>query len=189
MPSHSENAITVLLKQMRSGDEDARSRLIELVYPQLRRIAAQCMRNERRDRTLQPTALVHEAFVRLASSADIDWQDRGHFFALAADLMRHILVDAARRRGRVKRGGSATVVELDDAHGWIAERPDVILDVDRLLQKLQTLDARQAKVVEMRYFAGLTEGEIAAALDVSERTIKRDWAMARAWMRQQLSSS
>jgi len=189
MTARPGDAITVLLKQMRSGDEDARSRLIALVYPHLRRIAAQCMRAERRDRTLQPTALVHEAFVRLASGAEIDWRDRAHFFALAAELMRHVLVDAARRRRSAKRGGGATVVELEDAHAWIVERPEVILDVDRLLVKLEELDARQARIVEMRYFAGLTETEIAATLNVSERTVKRDWAMARAWMRQQLSAS
>src|SRR5262249_42482289 len=152
------------------------------------RIAAQCMRAERRDRTLQPTALVHEAFVRLASGADVDWRDRRHFFALAAELMRHILVDAARRRRSAKRGGAASVVELDEVHGWIAERPELVLDVDRLLGRLEALDARQARIVEMRYFAGLTEREIADILGVSERTVKRDWSMARAWMREQLST-
>ena len=179
----------MLLKQMRDGDEDARARLIALVYPELRRMAARCMRGERPDRTLQPTALVHEAFVRLASGAKVDWRDRTHFFALAAEVMRRILVDAARRRRAAKRGGTATVVELEDSQGWMVERPEVILDVDRLLGKLEELDARQAKVVEMRCFAGLTESEIAAALDVSERTVKRDWAMARAWMGKQLSES
>src|SRR5262245_22041106 len=188
MTARPGEAITVLLQQMRSGDEDARSKLIALVYPQLRRIAAQCMRAERRARTLQPTALVHEAFVRLASGAEFDVRDRVHFFALAAEMMRHILVDAARKRRTAKRGGGATAVELEDGHGWMVERPEVIIDVDRLLVKLEGLDARQARVVEMRYFAGLTESEIAATLNVSERTVKRDWAMARAWMRQQLSS-
>src|SRR3954470_2127154 len=124
MTPSSGDAITVLLKQMRSGDEDARSALIALVYPQLRRIAAQCMRAERRDRTLQPTALVHEAFVRLASGKDVDWRDRAHFFALAAELMRHILVDAARRRRSAKRGAGATVVDLEAAEPWVIERPE-----------------------------------------------------------------
>jgi RNA polymerase sigma-70 factor (ECF subfamily) len=155
----------------------------------LRRIAAQCMRAERRDRTLQPTALVHEAFVRLASGAEVDWRDRAHFFALSAELMRHILVDAARRRRSAKRGGGVTAVELEDVHGWLVEHPEIVLDVDRLLAKLEALDARQARVVEMRYFAGLTEEEIASILNVSERTVKRDWSMARAWMRAQLSPS
>jgi RNA polymerase sigma factor (TIGR02999 family) len=183
------DAITLLLQQMRGGDEDARSRLIALVYPQLRRIAAHCMRAERRDHTLQPTALVHEAFVRLASGAGVDWRDRAHFFALSAELMRRILVDAARRRRSLKRGANVEAVELDEAHGWVIERPDVILGVDRLLERLAALDARQARIVEMRYFAGLTEPEIAEILDVSERTVKRDWSMARAWMRQQLTTS
>jgi RNA polymerase sigma factor (TIGR02999 family) len=181
--------ITLLLKRMRDGDGDARNRLITLVYPQLRRMAAQRLRGERRDHTLQPTALVHEVFLRLGGGGNVAWRNRAHFFALAAELMRNILVDAARRKRAAKRGGAAAFVELDDSLASIDERPDLILEVDRLLTRLETLDSRQAKIVEMRYFAGLTEDEIADALDVSERTVKRDWSMARAWMRKELSGS
>jgi RNA polymerase sigma factor (TIGR02999 family) len=180
--------ITLLLKRMQDGDGDARARLIALVYPELRRMAARRMRGERPDHTLQPTALVHEAFVRLAGTRDIVWENRGHFFALAAEVMRNVLVDSARRRRAVKRGSGAQAKALDDWDAEVYERPDLILDVDRLLARLRAMDARQAQVVEMRFFAGLTEREIADAMDVSERTIKRDWSMARAWMRKELST-
>lgn len=187
MESPAPDDITLLLNRMRDGDGDARTRLITLVYPQLKKMATLRMRGERRDHTLQPTALVHEVFLRLAGSGDVEWQNRIHFFALAAELMRNILVDAARRRRTVKRGGAAEFVELQDSLASISERPDVILEVDRLLTRLHGLDSRQAKIVEMRYFAGLTEEEIGNALGVSERTVKRDWSMARAWMRKELS--
>jgi RNA polymerase sigma factor (TIGR02999 family) len=179
--------ITLLLQQMKLGDSDARARLASLVYPQLKKIAAQHMRRERPDHTLQPTALVHEAFLRLAGSGEVAWQNRSHFFALAAELMRQILVDYARRRRAAKRGGAAEVLELQEWQARIEEHPELVLEVDRLLTRLNSLDSRQAKVVEMRYFAGLTEEEIAGALGVSERTVKRDWNMARAWMRKELS--
>jgi RNA polymerase sigma factor (TIGR02999 family) len=179
--------ITLLLQQMKLGDGDARARLASLVYPQLKKIAAQHMRRERPDHTLQPTALVHEAFLRLAGSAEIAWQSRSHFFALSAELMRQILVDYARRRGAAKRGGAVEALELQEWQARIEEHPELVLEVDRLLTRLNTLDQRQAKVVEMRYFAGLTEDEIAQTLGVSERTVKRDWNMARAWMRKELS--
>jgi RNA polymerase sigma-70 factor, ECF subfamily len=187
MGSSYSDDLTVLLRKMQRGDSDARARLISLVYPQLKRIAANKLRAERRDHTLQPTALVHEAFLRLAAG-DVEWRDRVHFFALAAELMRHILVDAARRRRSAKRGGAVRQVELDESLLLVEERLEIILEVDQLLTRLHALDSRQAKVVEMRYFAGLTEEEIALALKISERTVKRDWNMARAWMRKELSS-
>jgi RNA polymerase sigma factor (TIGR02999 family) len=180
--------ITLLLERMRDGDEPARERLIALVYPRLKQMAAQRMRGERPDHTLQPTALVHEVFLRLSRDADRTWRSRVHFFAFAAELMRHILVDAARRRRAVKRGGANVVTELNDALVGINERPELILEVDRLLTRLEALDARQAKVVEMRFFVGLTESEIAEALGLSERTVKREWQMARAWMQKELAS-
>jgi RNA polymerase sigma-70 factor, ECF subfamily len=180
--------ITLLLKRMQDGDGDARTRLIALVYPELRRMAARRMRGERPGHTLQPTALVHEAFVRLAGTKDIAWENRVHFFALAAEVMRNVLVDSARRRRAAKRGSGARPDALDDWDAEVYERPDLVLDVDRLLARLRAMDARQAQVVEMRFFAGLTEREIADAMDVSERTIKRDWSMARAWMRKELST-
>lgn len=181
--------ITLLLHRMQDGDSDARARLISLVYPQLKRIAAARMRRERADHTLQPTALVHEVFVKLVGANEIQWRDRAHFFALSAELMRRILVDSARHRRALKRGAGAEVTSLEDWNAAIHERPDLILEVDRLLSRLKTLDSRQAQVVEMRYFAGLDGGEIAAVLGISERTVKRDWTMARAWMRKELAGS
>jgi RNA polymerase sigma factor (TIGR02999 family) len=188
MSQKASDDITLLLRQMQEGDSDARARLIALVYPQLKRMAARRMRGERADHTLQPTALVHEAFLRLNGTNDIEWRNRAQFFALAAEVMRNVLVDSARRRRTVKRGNNAQFVELRDLDVHVYERPDVILEIDRLLKRLHTLDHRQAQVVEMRYFAGLTEGEIATALGISERTVKRDWNMARAWMRKELSA-
>ena len=178
--------ITVLLQRMQHGDSDARTQLIALVYPQLKRIAAQRMRGERANHTLQPTALVHEVLVKLIGAGEIQWRDRVHFFALSAELMRRVLVDSARRRRALKRGGDIEPVELHDWDAQIHERPELILEVDRLLHRLKALDSRQAQVVEMRYFAGLEGEEIAAALGISERTVKRDWNMARAWMRKEL---
>lgn len=189
MGATSRADITLLLERMRAGDDEARAKLLALVYPRLKAMAVQRMKGERRDHTLQPTALVHEVFVRLGGESERLWQDRVHFFAFAAELMRNILVDAARRRRAVKRGGEVEIVDLRDECVGIGEHPDVILEIDRLLSRLQTLDARQAKIVELRYFVGLTEQEIAEALGVSERTVKRDWRMARAWMQKELAAS
>jgi RNA polymerase sigma factor (TIGR02999 family) len=144
------------------------------------------MRGERSDHTLQPTALVHEVLVRLMGTNNVEWRDRVHFFALSSELMRRILVDAARRRRALKRGSGVASLELQEWDAQIYDRPDLIVEVDRLLARLEALDARQAQVVQLRYFAGLDGGEIAEALGVSERTVKRDWRMARAWMRKEL---
>lgn len=179
--------ITLLLQQFQAGDGEARARLAAIAYPQLRKIAARHMKHERFDHTLQPTALVHEAFLKLAGNEAIIWQNRGHFFTLCAELMRQILVDYARRRCSAKRGGAAKMLELQEWQAWTEDRPDLVLEVDRLLTRLTSIDARQAKVVEMRFFAGLTEEEIAGSLGISERTVKRDWNMARAWLRRELS--
>jgi RNA polymerase sigma-70 factor (ECF subfamily) len=173
---------------MRIGDEDARAQLVSLVYPQLKKLAAHQMRGERPDHTLQPTALVNEAFLRLAGGAEVAWQDRNHFFALSAELMRQILVDYARRRRAVKRGGGTASIEIQEWHAQFHDHPEIVIEVDKLLTRLNSLDSRQARVVEMRYFAGISEGEIAEVLGISERTVKRDWNMARAWMRKELST-
>jgi RNA polymerase sigma-70 factor, ECF subfamily len=188
MAEAAPHQITGLLEQIRHGDVDARAELAALVYPELKKMAAERMRGERFHHTLQPTALVHEAFLRLAGSDQIAWQNRNHFFALSSELMRQILVDYARRRRAAKRGGGAVAVELEDWQAQIEEHPELVLEVDRLLTRLAALDKRQAQVVEMRYFSGLTEEEIAGALGISERTVKRDWNMARAWMRKELSA-
>jgi RNA polymerase sigma factor (TIGR02999 family) len=180
--------ITLLLEQVRHGDADARTKLAAIVYPELKKVAIDRMRRERPNHTLQPTALVHEAFLRLMTSDQITWQNRNHFFAISAELMRQILVDYARRRRAAKRGGGAEVLELKEWQAQIEERPDLVIEVDRLLTRLSSFDKRQAQIVEMRYFSGLTEDEIAATLGISERTVKRDWNMARAWMRKELST-
>ena len=188
MDDHVGEDVTMLLTKMREGDKDARARLIALVYPRLKRMAAQRMKGERREHTLQPTALVHEVFIRLAGDTSREWGSRVHFFAFASELMRHILVDAARRHRATKRGGSIELTELNDSLAGVRKDLNVVVEVDRLLTRLQALDARQAKVVEMRCFAGLTEREIALALGVSDRTVKRDWQMALAWMRKELKA-
>lgn len=179
--------ITQLLQALGGGDSAARARLVAAVYPELRKLAQQQMRRERPDHSLQPTALVHEVFLRLAGIDELAVANRGHFFALAAQLMRQILVDHARRRQAVKRGAGLEPVEIREGMGWHEEHPELLVEVDRLLTRLETLDRRQAQVVEMRFFSGFSEGEIAEALSVSERTVKRDWTMARAWLSKELS--
>jgi RNA polymerase sigma-70 factor, ECF subfamily len=180
--------ITLLLEKMQVGDDGARAELVSLVYPRLKKLAARQMRGERPDHTLQPTALVNEVFLKLAAGKGVAWQNRNHFFALSAALMRQILVDHARHRKAAKRGGGATATDVEDWHAQFHERPEVVLEVDKLLTRLNALDSRQAQVVEMRYFAGFSEGEIAEVLGISERTVKRDWKMAQAWMRKELSA-
>jgi RNA polymerase sigma-70 factor (ECF subfamily) len=179
--------LTHLLRRVKNGDQAARERMLSLVYPTLRKLAAVRMRTERPDHTLQPTALVHEVFLKFGTAEAFDVRDRGHFYAIAAEMMRQILVDSARKRRARKRGGTDQRVPLTDAIAGRLESPEAMLDVDRLLTRLALLDARQARIVEMRYFGGFSEQEIAEALGISERTVKRDWSMARAWMRKELS--
>lgn len=175
--------LTQLLQAWQDGDPAAADELMPLVYSELRRIAAQRLRGERSGRTLQPTMLVHEAWMRLADQRG-GWQNRGHFFALAAQAMRRIVVDRARRRTAAKRGGTAEAVPLDDvAHALPSPLPDDrLLLLDAALDRLAALDARQARVVELRYFAGLSVIDTAEVLDVSPTTVKREWAAARAWL-------
>jgi RNA polymerase sigma factor (TIGR02999 family) len=157
------------------------------LYQALHRLAAQKMRFERVSHTLQPTALVHEAWLRLADAPPQGWSDRSHFLAAAAQVMRHILVDHARSRVSRKRGAGAVQVTLDDHLAFSAKPGTDVLIVDEALERLAGFDPRQARILEMRFFAGMTFEEIAAALSISLRTAKRDWAMARAWLHQQLS--
>jgi RNA polymerase sigma factor (TIGR02999 family) len=181
----SEN-VTDLLKAYRAGEPEALERLIALVYGELRRQAARSLRRERGNHTLQPTALVHEAYLRLAGQRDVEWQNRAHFFAIAAQIMRRILVDHARSRGRGKRGGGRAPVLLEDALA-IAEARDLdLVALDDALSALAQLDERQSRVVEMRFFAGLEVEEVAEALGVSPTTVKRDWSLARAWLRREM---
>jgi RNA polymerase sigma-70 factor (ECF subfamily) len=178
--------VTELLRAHRAGDAEALERLVALVYGELRRQAARYLRRERQNHTLQPTALVHEAYLRLADQRDVEWQNRAHFFAISAQIMRRILVDHARGRGRGKRGGGLAPVLLDDALA-IAEARDLdLVALDDALSALARLDERQSRIVEMRFFAGLEVEEVAEALGVSPTTVKRDWSLARAWLRREL---
>ena len=183
----SSGEITSLLRAWNAGDQAAFDRLTELVYPELRRMARRYMKNERQTNTLQATALVHEVYCRLVDVRRVEWRERVQFYAMAAQMMRRILVDAARARGSKKRGGSAVKVAVDDA-AVVSPAPDrSILALDEALTTFSHLAPRQAKVVELRYFGGLTEEEIVAALDISPRTVRRDWDFAKAWLSRQLN--
>lgn len=178
--------VTLLLPMFRGGDADATSRLMALIYPELRRIAERQFRHEREDHELQPTALVHEAFLRLVAHEHHTWENRGCFFAAAANVMRRILIEHARARNAQKRDGSTTRIPLDDTLSLTHEQSADLLDLDQALTELEQRSPRQARVVELRYFSGLSVPEIAAALGVNPRSVDRDWAAARAWLRTRL---
>jgi RNA polymerase sigma factor (TIGR02999 family) len=178
--------ITGLLQDWRAGKPEAADRLMEAVYGELHGLAARQMHRERADHTLQTTALIHEAYVRLCGSEPIDWQSRGHFFAVAAQQLRRILVDYARRGRSEKRGGGLVKLSLADADCPVVERDERMLAIDEALTRLESLDERAAKVIELRYFGGLSEKEAAASLGISVATLKRDWEFARAWLTSQL---
>jgi RNA polymerase sigma factor (TIGR02999 family) len=179
--------ITNLLKAWSSGDQAALARLAERVYPELRLMARRYMKNERQATTLQTTALVHEVYLRLVDVTKVEWHQRAQFFAMAAQMMRRILVDAARARGADKRGGRARKVNLDET-ALLSRMPNrSILALDEALTAFAQVAPRQAKVVELRYFGGLTEEEIVAALKTSPRTVRRDWDLAKAWLLRELS--
>jgi RNA polymerase sigma factor (TIGR02999 family) len=179
--------ITSLLKAWSGGDSAALEQLAAHVYPELRRMARQFMKNERPDNTLQATALVNELYLRLVDVTKVEWQQRAQFFAMAAQMMRRILVDAARARGSQKRGGVAPKVNIDET-AVLSPAPDrSILALDDALTAFSRLAPRQAKVVELRYFGGLTEEEIVATLEISPRTVRRDWDLAKAWLLRELN--
>lgn len=180
--------ITDLLLVWSDGDRRALDRLVPLVYAELRRQARLQLARERGEHTLQPTALVHEAFLRLVDQRSARWRNRAQFFGVAAQLMRRILVDHARARDAAKRGGGTLRISLDDAPETAASPETDVLLLDDALKRLASLDERQARVVELRYFGGLSVEEAAVVLDVSEITVKRDWAMARAWLYRALTS-
>lgn len=181
--------VTQLLSEARQGAPGAHDQLFSIVYTELRRIAANYMRRERADHTLQATALVHEAYMQLVDQTRVNWQSRAHFFGVAAQLMRRILVDHARNQGAQKRGGNAQVLSIEDNIG-IASVPEVAFDeLDEALNRLQELDPDQAKLVELRFFGGLTVEEAAEVMGVSTATIEREWRMARAWLHHQLTAS
>jgi RNA polymerase sigma factor (TIGR02999 family) len=200
-----DSPVTQLLAEWRAGSDRALAQLSTLLYDELRQLAQRALRGERPDHTIQRTALVNEAFMRLVAQNSVDWQNRSHFFALASSLMRRILVDYARARHAQKRGGGAELLSLDamgarqnedgrpieDAPPAALRHEDAelhedLVEIDRALAALDALDPQQAKVVEMRYFAGLTVEETAEALGISPATVKREWSMARAWLRCEL---
>lgn len=174
--------VTRLLFELKGGKRSAEEQLIPLVYKELHRIASARLRNETRNHSLQPTALVHEAYLRLTRLEEIDWQGRSHFYAVSATIMRRILVDHARANQAKKRGEGGTFISLNDAMLPAPEREPEILALDEALNKLAKLDERQSKIVELRFFAGMSEEEAGEVLGISARTVKRDWRIARAWL-------
>jgi RNA polymerase sigma factor (TIGR02999 family) len=181
-PNHE---VTQLLERLRAGDANARERLFPLVYEELRQVARRALRRERVDHTLRPTELVHEAFLKLGS-ADGPWQDRAHFLGVAARAMRQILVDHARRRLAGKRGGGMVATTLEDVGAEAGLPPEEVLALDSALDRLEEQDPRLRALVEYRFFGGLTDKEIAELLQISERTVNRDWVRARAWLHKEV---
>ncbi len=181
--------VTQLLIDLRTGKRDAEAKLIPLVYAELRQLAAHYLRGERADHTLQPTALVHEAYIRLTKLHDIDWKGRSHFFAIAATIMRRILVDHARAQQACKREALHNAFSLEDVLIISPERSHELIALDEALKKLARFDDRRSKIVELRFFGGLSEEEAGAVLGVSSRTVKRDWQIAKAWLYDELHPS
>lgn len=178
--------VTQLLIAYRDGDRDAFDRLVPLIYDDLRRIARRQLRRGRPGQTLNTTGLVHEAYLKLVDPAKVDWQDRGHFLAVSARAMRQVIIGYARKRSAGKRGGGERPVTLDEAQIAVDDQADRLLALDRALERLGQHDERLVKVVECRFFAGLSEQETAQALGVSLRTAQRDWMRARAWLKEEL---
>jgi RNA polymerase sigma factor (TIGR02999 family) len=183
---NSPGEVTHLLSELKQGNREAENRLIPLVYNELRRIAALYLRRENVNHSLQPTALVHEAYLRLTKLQQVDWQGHSHFFAVSATLMRRILVDHARARQAKKRGEGWGVVTLDLAIFPTRESSPEIVALNEALEKLSRLDARQSKIVELRFFVGMSEEETGHVLGISARTVKRDWRVAKAWLYHEL---
>jgi RNA polymerase sigma-70 factor (ECF subfamily) len=180
--------VTRLLKAMRAGDAMAEQNLLPLVYEELHRLARSYMRRERPDHTLQATALIHEAYLKLAG-AQVDWKNREHFIGVAARVMRRVLVDYARAHGAEARGGELKRVDMEEGLALSAERTEELLLVDAALERLAKSEPRQARVVELRYFGGLSVEEIASLLHISARSVKRDWLLARLWLFKELHAN
>jgi RNA polymerase sigma factor (TIGR02999 family) len=182
--------ITQLLAHVQNGDLEAERQLMEAVYEELHRLAAGYMRRERPDHTLQASALVNEAYVRLIGNGPVSWESRAHFFVTAAQTMRRVLIDHARRHVAEKRGGAGVRIDLNENIAAVENTESGrMLDLDRALTRLASLDARQARVVELRFFAGLTVEQTAEVMAISEKTVKRDWAVARAWLEGEIRGS
>jgi RNA polymerase sigma factor (TIGR02999 family) len=184
-----QHEITQLLAEWSDGNQSALDELYPLVYDELHRLARRYMSREREGHTLQTTALINEAYVRLVDQRNVHWANRSHFFAISAQIMRRILIDHARRHGYAKRGGGAQQVSLDEAAIVTRTAGAELLRLDEALKSLAEMDPRRSQVVELRYFGGLNNEEIAGVLNISENTVTRDWNMARAWLHQQLSES
>ncbi len=179
--------VTLLLARVSEGDNSAPGKLLELVYDDLRHLAAAYMKDERGDHTLQATALVHEAYLRLVDWENVTWENRAQFFAVAAQVMRRVLVDHARGKNAAKREGSQHKLALDEAVSFASEKEFDVLALEEALSSLEQLDPRQAKIVEMRFFGGLSIEEVAHVLKLSPTTIKREWTIAKAWFQRELS--
>lgn len=182
-----QGEVTQLLRRFRMGDREAESRLLPLLYRELRRLAQLCLNRERRNHTLEPTALVHEAYLKLVAGCQPAWQDRAHFLAVAGRLMRQILVDSARRHQARKRGGSCQRIPVEETVAFATEKSSELLALDEALGRLAQQDERQSRIVEMKFFGGLNIEDIAEVLGTSPRTVKREWTMARAWLHQQIT--
>lgn len=182
-PAHD---VTVLLTRVSAGDESAPGKLLELVYEDLRHLAAAYMQDERSDHTLQATALVHEAYLRMVDWEDVSWENRAQFFAVAAQVMRRVLVDHARGKNAAKREGSQHKLALDEAVSFSHEKEFDVLALEEALLSLEKLDPRQAKIVELRFFGGLSIEEAAHVLKISPTTVKREWTIAKAWFQREL---
>jgi RNA polymerase sigma factor (TIGR02999 family) len=185
----STHNITLMLKQLNEGNQDVVSELVPLLYDELRRLAATYLRRERGDHTLQPTALVHEAYLRLVDQKEVHWQNRSHFFGIAAQQMRRILLDYARSHKAAKRGGLAGKLSLEQVMVAAHDNSGDIVALDETLSRLEAIDSQQAKIVELRVFGGLTVEEVAEVLSISPATVKRDWSMAKAWLTRELKHS
>ena len=179
--------VTRILSEMEGGDPEALDRLLPLVYEELKTLARRQLRNEREGHTLNPTAVVHEAYMKLVGLERISWEGRAHFFGAAANAMRRILVSHARARNALKRGSGRNPVPLDDVVLAVRGRPSELLDLDEALSRLEAVEPRQARVVECRFFAGMDIDETAAALGISNATVRRDWTRARAWLNRELA--
>lgn len=188
MSSLATENLTGLLIEWRDGDKAALEQLIPLVYDELRRIAHRYVQRERDGHTLQTSALVNEAYVRLAGQENVDWQNRSHFFAVTAQVMRHILIDHARRRRYVKHGGELRQIPLEDAEGMTQQRAAELIALDEALAELAKFDQRKSRVVELRYFGGLSLEETAEVLEISLMTVRRDWRAAKAWLFRRMKS-
>jgi RNA polymerase sigma-70 factor (ECF subfamily) len=183
----SPSDVTLLLKRLSNGDQDALAQLIPLIYDELHRLAAFHLQRERAEHTLQTTALVHEAYLRLVDQKEVHWKNRGHFFAVAAQAMRRVLVDYARRHQAVKRGSSLPKVSLDEAIAISNETVNQLLVIDELLNRLTSVDPQESRIVELRFFGGLTVEETAEVMGISPATVKREWSVARAWLLREIS--